>query len=132
MPSRVRRGGYYYLLKAVVYRDLAVWVRYFVNAMLQMVVTIALFGVNFYGGTVIGGQAMNDSIEGIIVSYFLLTHTTSAYSGITSAVSSEASWGTLERHYLTPFGFGPMMFAKTVANIRRASPPWWSSQCCWC
>lgn len=116
-PSRT--GGYYHLLKAVIYRDLLIWLRYPANAVLEMLIKIFLFGVIFYGGTLIASQAISDSIEGIIVGYFLLSLTTSAYTGITGAINSEASWGTLERHYLTPFGFGPVIFAKTVAIMFR-------------
>jgi ABC-2 type transport system permease protein len=34
-------------------------------------------------------------------------------------IQSEASWGTLERHFMTPFGFGPVVFAKSVAIVFR-------------
>lgn len=114
-----RISEYYYMLKAVIYRDLLVWLRYPVNAVLGIFVDILLFAVIFYGGTLIAAQAINDTIEGLIVGYFLLLLATSAYSGIISAVHSEASWGTLERHYLTPFGFAPVIFAKSVAVLLR-------------
>lgn len=108
-------GGYYHLLKAVLYRDLVVWLRYPINALLEVFFGLFLFGMLFYGGTLIAGQAIGDSLEGLIVGYFLLALTNGAYQGLTGAVGSEASWGTLERHYLTPFGFGPVMVAKSMA-----------------
>lgn len=119
IQSRQRTGGYYYLLKAIIYRDLLIWLRYPANAVLKILIKILLFGVVFYGGTLIAGQAINDTIEGLIVGYFLFSLTTSAYSGITGDIRSEANWGTLERHYLTPFGFGPVILAKTVAILFR-------------
>ena len=115
----VRTGGYYHLLKAVVYRDLLIWVRYPLNAALGVFMGIFFFSLMFYGGTLVAGQAFSDSIEGLIVGYFLWTLSLGAYSGIMNDIQSEASWGTLERHFMTPFGFGPVVFAKSVAIVFR-------------
>jgi ABC-2 type transport system permease protein len=114
-----RTGGYYHLMRAVIYRDLLVWARYPVNAVLGLVMGVFFFGLIFYGGRMLAGQALTDSIEGLIVGYFLWTLSQGAYMGAMSAVQSEASWGTLERHYITPFGFGPVMAAKAVAVVFR-------------
>jgi ABC-2 type transport system permease protein len=112
-------GRYYHLLKAVIYRDLLIWVRYPVDAALGLFIGVFFFGLMFYGGTLVAGQAIDDTIEGLIVGYFLWTLSLGAYAGITNDVRSEASWGTLERHFLTPFGFGPVIFAKAVAVVFR-------------
>ncbi|MFB6150995.1 MAG: ABC transporter permease [Haloarculaceae archaeon] len=114
-----RTGGYYHLLKAVIYRDLLVWVRYPVNAALGLVMGVFFFGLMFYGGRLVAGQAIDDTIEGLVVGYFLWTLSLGAYSGIVNDVQAEASWGTLERHYMTPFGFGPVILAKSVAIVFR-------------
>jgi len=116
---RPRTGGYYHLLRAVVYRDLVVWVRYPVNAVLGLVTGVFFFGLMFYGGTLFAGQAISDSIEGLVVGYFLWILSAGAYSGVMGDVRSEASWGTLERHYMTPFGFGPVVLAKSIAIVFR-------------
>lgn len=122
-PARVREpertGGYYHLLKAVVYRDLLIWVRYPLNAALGIFMGVFFFALMFYGGTMVAGQAFSDSIEGLIVGYFLWTLSIGAYSGIMNDIQSEASWGTLERHFMTPFGFGPVVFAKSIAIVFR-------------
>ncbi|WP_135663712.1 ABC transporter permease [Halorhabdus rudnickae] len=112
-------GGYYHLMRAVIYRDLLIWLRYPVNAVLGLVMGVFFFALMFYGGQMIAGQALTDTIEGLIVGYFLWTLSQGAYMGAMSAVQSEASWGTLERHYITPFGFGPVMAAKAVAVVFR-------------
>ena len=119
--ARLRPGPrvYYTLLKAVIYRDLLIWIRYPVNAALGLFMGVFFFGLMFYGGTLVAGQAIEDSIEGLVVGYFLWTLSLGAYSGITNDVRSEASWGTLERHYTTPFGFGPVILAKSVAIVFR-------------
>lgn len=106
-------------MKAVIYRDLLIWVRYPINAVLGLVIGVFFFGLMFYGGTAIAGQAITDSIEGLIVGYFLWTLSLGAYQGILSDIRSEADWGTLERHFTTPFGFGPVMFAKALAIVFR-------------
>ena len=118
-PRTERTGGYYHLLKAVVYRDLLVWVRYPLNAALGLFMGVFFFALMFYGGTLVAGQAFSDSIEGLIVGYFLWTLSLGAYQGVMSDIQSEASWGTLERHYMTPFGFGPVVFAKAIAIVFR-------------
>ncbi|QSW99215.1 ABC transporter permease [Haloterrigena alkaliphila] len=114
-----RTGGYVTLLRAVIYRDLLIWVRYPVNAGLRLFINLLFFGMLFYGGTLLAGQAIADSLEGLIVGYFLWTLSTGAYSGLVNDVRAEASWGTLERHYVTPFGFGPVVLAKAVAIVFR-------------
>jgi len=114
-----RTGGYYHLLKAVVYRDILIWVRYPLNAALGVFMGVFFFALMFYGGTLVAGPAFSESIEGLIVGYFLWTLSLGAYSGIMNDIQSEASWGTLERHFMTPFGFGPVVFAKSVAIVFR-------------
>jgi ABC-2 type transport system permease protein len=114
-----RSGGYYHLLKAVIYRDILIWVRYPLNAALGIFMGVFFFALMFYGGTLVAGPAFSDSIEGLIVGYFLWTLSLGAYSGIMNDIQSEASWGTLERHFMTPFGFGPVVFAKSIAIVFR-------------
>jgi ABC-2 type transport system permease protein len=114
-----RTGGYAHLLKAVIYRDLLIWIRYPLNAALGIFMGVFFFALMFYGGTLVAGQAFSDSIEGLIVGYFLWTLSIGAYSGIMNDIQSEASWGTLERHFMTPFGFGPVVFAKSIAIVFR-------------
>lgn len=114
-----RTTGFYHVLKAVIYRDLLIWFRYPIDAVLGILGNVFVFGMIFYGGRLITAQAINNTIEGLIVGYFLWTLSFGAYSGITNEIRAEASWGTLERHYITPFGFGPVVFAKAVAIIFR-------------
>ena len=77
------------------------------------------FGVLFYGGRLLTGRALTDSIEGIIVGYFLWTLSVGAYSSVSNDLGSEVQWGTLERHITTPFGFAPVALLKGVAKIVR-------------
>jgi ABC-2 type transport system permease protein len=114
-----RPAEYGRLLKAVIYRDLLIWVRYPVNAAMGLFMGVFFFALMFYGGRMVAGRALTDSIEGLIVGYFLWTLALGAYMGVTNDIQSEASWGTLERHFLTPLGFGPVVFAKAIAIVFR-------------
>ena len=114
-----REAGYYHLARAVLYREYLIFVRYPANAIGGIVIALFFFGVLFYGGQMVAGQALTDSIEGIIVGYFLWTLSVGAYSSISNDIASEVQWGTLERHVMTPFGFAPVALLKGVAKIVR-------------
>jgi ABC-2 type transport system permease protein len=115
----VSRAGYLALAKAVLYREYLLFVRYPANAIGGVVVSVFFFGLLFYGGRMIAGQALTDTIEGIIVGYFLWSLSTGAYQGIYQDIGSEVQWGTLERHVMTPFGFAPVALLKGVAKLVR-------------
>ena len=110
---------YYHLAKAVLYREYLLFVRYPANATGGIVVALFFFGVLFYGGRLVAGRALTDSIEGIIVGYFLWTLSVGAYSSVSNDLGSEVQWGTLERHITTPFGFAPVALLKGVAKVVR-------------
>ena len=114
-----RPAGYWLLAKHVLYREYLIFVRYPANAIGGIVISLFFFGLLFYGGQMIAGQALTDSIEGIIVGYFLWTLSVGAYSAISNDIASEVQWGTLERHVMTPFGFAPVAFLKGVAKLVR-------------
>lgn len=114
-----RSAGYPQLIKAVLYREFLIFVRYPANAIGGIVIALFFFGVLFFGGQMLAGEAMDDSIEGIIVGYFLWTLTIGAYSSTSNDIGSEVQWGTLERHIMTPFGFAPVALLKGAAKVVR-------------
>jgi ABC-2 type transport system permease protein len=114
-----RPASYYHLARAVLYREFLVFVRYPANAIGGIVIALFFFGVLFYGGRLLAGQALTDSIEGIVVGYFLWTLSVGAYSAVSNDIGSEVQWGTLERHIITPFGFAPVALLKGVAKVVR-------------
>jgi hypothetical protein len=114
-----RPATYYHLARAVLYREFLIFVRYPANAIGGIVVALFFFGVVFYGGTLLAGQALADSLSGIIVGYFLWTLAVGAYSSVSNDIGSEVQWGTLERHVTTPFGFAPVALLKGVAKVVR-------------
>nr|WP_217350902.1 ABC transporter permease [Salinadaptatus halalkaliphilus] len=103
----------------MLYREYLIFVRYPANAIGGIVVSLFFFALLFYGGRMVAGQALTDSIEGIIVGYFLWTLSVGAYSSISNDIASEVQWGTLERHITTPFGFAPVALLKGVAKVVR-------------
>jgi ABC-2 type transport system permease protein len=114
-----RRAGYLDLSRAVLYREYLIFVRYPANALGGIVISLFFFGLLFYGGRMVAGQALTDDIEGIIVGYFLWTLSVGAYQSVSNDVGSEVQWGTLERHIMTPFGFAPVALLKGVAKVIR-------------
>ena len=118
-PSEPQPATYYHLAKAVLYREYLLFVRYPANATGGIIVALFFFGVLFYGGRLVAGRALTDSIEGIIVGYFLWTLSVGAYSSVSNDLGSEVQWGTLERHITTPFGFAPVALLKGVAKVIR-------------
>ncbi|QCC59464.1 ABC transporter permease [Natrinema thermotolerans] len=115
-----RPAGYRHLARAVLYREYLIFVRYPANAVGGLVISVFFFGLLFYGGRAIAGQALTDSIEGIIVGYFLWSLSVGAYSSIANDIGSEVQWGTLERHVMSPFGFAPVALLKGLAKIVRS------------
>ena len=115
----VEAAGYTHLARAVLYREYLVFVRYPANAVGGIVVALFFFGVLFYGGRMLAGRALTDSIEGLVVGYFLWTLAVGAYAAISNDIGSEVQWGTLERHVTTPFGFAPVILLKGVAKLVR-------------
>jgi ABC-2 type transport system permease protein len=115
----LRRATYVDLARAVLVREYLVFVRYPANAVGGVVVALFFFGLIFYGGEMVAGRALTESIEGIVVGYFLWTLAVGAYASTANGIQSEVQWGTLERHFLTPFGFGPVALAKGVATLVR-------------
>ncbi|MFB6251987.1 MAG: ABC transporter permease [Halobellus sp.] len=114
-----RPATYYHLARAVLYREYLIFVRYPANAIGGIVIGLIFFGFLFYGGRLIAGQAFTDSIEGLVVGYFLWSLSVGAYSSISNDIGSEVQWGTLERHVMTPFGFAPVALLKGVAKVVR-------------
>jgi hypothetical protein len=114
-----RPATYYHLARAVLYREFLIFVRYPANAVGGIVVSLFFFAILFYGGRLLAGQALSDSIEGIVVGYFLWTLSVGAYSSVSNDIGSEVQWGTLERHVTTPFGFAPVALLKGVAKVVR-------------
>lgn len=111
------RGSILTLLRAIAYKQFILLVRYPANTLSQLVSVYLIFAVIFFGGNAVAGQALTDSLGGIIVGFFLFTMTIVAYSGLSWSITREAQWGTLEQLYMSPYGFGRVMILKVCVDV---------------
>jgi ABC-2 type transport system permease protein len=105
------------MFAAVMRRDFILLRRYPVNTLGGIAATYAFFLLIFFGGRQFGGDQFQESLGGIIVGYFLWTMAVGAYQSLANQVTSEAQWGTLERLYMSPVGFGRVMAMMSVSSI---------------
>lgn len=107
----------YVLWRAVFYKTIILMKRYWFNTASQIATIYMIFAIVFFGGRAVTGQALNDSLGGIIVGFFLFTLAIVSYSGLSWDLIREAQWGTLEQLFMSPLGFGRVIIAKTTINV---------------
>ena len=105
------------LFKGVAYKKIILQIRYPANTLAQLIAIYALFAVVFFGGRAVAGPALIDSLDGIIVGFFLFTMAVVAYSDLAVDLTRESQWGTLEQLYMSVHGFGRVIFVKAVVNV---------------
>ena len=115
-------AGRHVMLAAVLYKKALLLVRYPVNTGAQVFSIYMFFAVIFFGGKAAaesmgGGMALTPTLEGLIVGWFLWTMSIIAYFSLSTNVTQEAQWGTLEQLYMSPYGFGSVVAAMVVANL---------------
>jgi ABC-2 type transport system permease protein len=111
------RPSWLALLSVVARKKLILLVRYPLNTATQFLTLVALFGIIFFGGQAAVGPSITDSLGGIIVGLFIWSLAIVAFSGLSWNVTREAQWGTLERLFMSPHGFGPVMLTKMLVNV---------------
>lgn len=104
-------------LRQAARKRIVLLLRYPVNTLSQFGTILLVFLVLFFGGRAIAPAAINDTLGGLIVGYLLWSMSITAYSGLSWNVTREAQWGTLEQLFMSPFGFGRVMAAKTIVNM---------------
>lgn len=109
--------GHAELFRAVIVKRFILMIRYPVNTISHYATLYLVFLVMFYGGNAVAPAAISETIDGIIVGYLLWSLSIASYAGLSWNVTREAQWGTLEQLFMSPFGFGRVMAAKTVANV---------------
>lgn len=110
-PSRLA------LAYVIAHKQVILLLRYPVNTATRFVSLVIFFGLILFGGRAVAGPAFSDSLGGIIVGFFIWTLAIVAYSGLAWNVTREAQWGTLERLFMSPHGFGTVMVTKTLVNV---------------
>ena len=105
------------LIRALGHRELTLLVRYPVNTVSLFASMFVFFALIFFGGRAVAGGAITNSADGIVVGFFLWTLVTRAFQSLASSITREAQWGTLERLYMSPYGFGAVMSVKAVVDL---------------
>lgn len=105
------------LLKVVGRKQVTHLVRYPVNTAALFASMFVFFAMIFFGGQAVAGPAIADSADGIVVGFFVWTMATRAFRGLAANVMNEARWGTLERLFVSPYGFGTVMAVETLVNV---------------
>lgn len=102
---------------AILRRDVILMLRYPVNSVGGIATAILFFVMILWGGRTVGGEQFDNALGAIIVGYFLVTMSITAYQSLANQVTTEASWGTLERIYMSPVGFGRVMVLMATSSI---------------
>ena len=110
------------LLRAVLYKRALLLARYPVNTLAQIVTVYLFFAMIFFGGqaaaeSVGGAGAIGETLDGLVVGWFLWTMSLAAYFSLGESITSESQWGTLEQLFMSPYGFGAVMSASVVAFL---------------
>lgn len=116
-PESTLNNSLVALLQVVFFKHAKIELRYIVNTVSQFLTIYIFFAIIFFGGQAVAGSALSNSLNGIIVGFFLFTLAISAYSGVAYDVTQESQWGTLERLFMSPHGFGRVMIVKAVVNV---------------
>ena len=112
-----RPSSWLALVSVIARKKFTLLVRYPLNTATRFLTLVALFGIIFFGGRAAVGPSLTDSLGGIIVGMFIWTLAMVAYSGLSWNVTREAQWGTLERLFISPHGFGTVMLTKMLVNV---------------
>ncbi|WP_332899106.1 ABC transporter permease [Haladaptatus sp. CMSO5] len=105
------------LFRGIFLKSIILLTRYAFNTVSELVTIYLFFALIFFGGQAFIGTAFTDSLEGIIVGFFVFTIAVGAYSSVSWDIIREAQWGTLEQLYMSPFGFGRVTTVKVCVNV---------------
>ncbi|WP_247731407.1 ABC transporter permease [Halovivax limisalsi] len=105
------------LTAAVFEKQVILLRRYWINTATMLVTSYVFFAIIFYGGQAVAGPAIEGSLDGLVVGFFLFTATLAAFFGTARNVQREAQWGTLEQLFMSPHGIGRVMAVKSVWNV---------------
>lgn len=105
------------LFLGVMYKRALLLYRYKINTVASIATIYILFLVTLFGGRAIGGGAFNDSLASIVVGFFLVTTSISAYNELANTFTREASWGTLEQLFMCRVGFGKLTLFTAAGNV---------------
>jgi ABC-2 type transport system permease protein len=107
----------YRLLVGILWKRLLLLYRYRVNTGAYLISLYAFFLLIFFGGQAVAGGAFDDSLDSVVVGYFLVAMSFTAYNELAQTFSKEASWGTLEQLFMSRSGFGHLTLVIAVVQV---------------
>lgn len=105
------------LLYGFLQKNFIILRRYPLNFVGTLLTFLLVFLLVFWGGRSIAPAAIGESLDAIIVGFFLFSVVQSTFFFLSGTINSEAKYGTLEQLYVSPFAFTTVMFAAVTANI---------------
>lgn len=109
--------SYATLLHGFLTRNFILLKRYPLNFVGSLLTYLLVFLMIFWGGKTVAPTAFGNSLDAIIVGYFLLSTVLSTFFTLSGMINNEAQYGTLEQLYVSPFRFPTIMFAAVVTNL---------------
>jgi len=92
--------------------------RYFFDSLSGLVTIYLIFLLIFFGFKgFVSGPNFGNTVDGIVVGFFLWNFTLEVYSELSNSLIREARWGTLEQLYLSPEGFGWISFFQVLSSF---------------
>lgn len=92
--------------------------RYFFNSVSGLATIYLIFLLIFFGFKgLVSGPNLGNTIDGIVVGFFLWNFTLEVYSELSNSLIREAQWGTLEQLYMSPEGFGWISFFQVLSSF---------------
>jgi len=105
----------------VLKKEITLAIRYPLNFISVIVSVYLIFLFIFFGVKIMKGPNIGESIEAIIVGFFLWLFAIMGYSTVAWGIADEAKRGTLEQLYMSPCGFlwtiSASMAASFIINI---------------
>ncbi len=113
----------FYFFKVSFEKSLKDFTRYKFNTIMEFATFYILFmtmflGFNFFGQSMGASPLkLGDTLENLIVGYFIWTIMLIAYSSVAYAISSDATKGTLEQICMSSLGLHSVVIVRSIANL---------------
>lgn len=93
--------------------------RYYFNTISGLATFLIFFYLIFFGVKAIGGSGVDfgNTLEGIIVGYFMWVMFIFSFQGVAWGIIDEAQRGTLEQVFVSPIGFEYQMLFRMISDF---------------
>lgn len=91
--------------------------RYFFDTVSSFIILFIIFYLIFFGFKIASGPNFGDTIDGIIVSYFMWIMFLASFQGVSYWIIQEAERGTLEQLFMSPIKFEFQMIFHVISDF---------------